>query len=124
MLGAYQFYDPTEFFDRMTPQERIDYAAQCGEKLHPGYTNYIESGVSVPWRRMNHMMGCGAAWSDEAREQYYEMLQQPAGGRHYMIGDQISYHSSWQEGAMASAEYALLDLDKRVRAASSATRKG
>jgi hypothetical protein len=36
-----------------------------------------------------------------------------------MIGDRISYHSSWQEGALASAEYALLDLDKRMRAASS-----
>jgi hypothetical protein len=41
-----------------------------------------------------------------------------------MIGDQISYHPSWQEGAMASAEYALLDLDQRVRAATSISRKG
>ncbi len=45
-------------------------------------------------------------------------LQQPD-GRHYMIDDQISYHSSWQEGAFASAEVALLDLGQRVRAASS-----
>jgi monoamine oxidase len=124
MLGAYQFYDPTEFFDRMTPEERIEYAARCGEKIHPGYSDYIESGVSVPWRRMNHMMGCGTQWSAEARERYYKLLQQPAGGRHYMIGDQISYHSSWQEGALASAEYALLDLDKRVRAESGKSRKG
>lgn len=119
MLGAYQYYDPTEFFDRMTPGQRIEYAARCGEKIHPGYSDYIESGISVSWRRMNHMMGCGTRWSDEARERYYNLLQQPAGGRHYMIGDQISYHSSWQEGALASAEYALLDLDKRMRAASS-----
>ncbi len=124
MLGAYQFYDPTEFFDRMTPEERIEYAAKCGEKIHPGYSGYIESGVSVPWRRMNHMMGCGTQWPAEARERYYKLLQQPASGRHYMIGDQISYHSSWQEGAMASAEYALLDLDKRVRAATSISMKG
>jgi monoamine oxidase len=33
-----------------------------------------------------------------------------------MVGDQISYHSSWQEGAFASAEFALQDLDKRMRA--------
>jgi hypothetical protein len=32
-----------------------------------------------------------------------------------MVGDQISYHSSWQEGAFASAEYAMMDLDKRIR---------
>lgn len=124
VLGAYEFYDPSEFFDRMTPEERIQYAAKCGEKIHPGYSDYIEAGVSVPWRRMNHMLGCGTQWSEEARERYYSLLQQPAAGRHYMIGDQISYHSSWQEGALASAEYALLDLDERVRAESGESRKG
>jgi monoamine oxidase len=116
--------DPTGFFDRMTPEERIEYAAKCGNKIHKGYSDYIESGVSVVWRRMNHMMGCGAQWTDEVRARYYKLLQQPAGGRHYMIGDQISYHASWQEGALASAEYALLDLDKRVRAAASISMKG
>jgi hypothetical protein len=37
-----------------------------------------------------------------------------------MMGDQISYHSSWQEGALASAEFAMQDMDKRVRAADAA----
>ncbi len=124
VLGAYRFFDPSGFFERLTPKERIDYAAKCGDKIHPGYSDYIESGVSVAWTRMNHMMGCGAQWSTESRERYYSMLQQPAGGRHYMIGDQISYHPSWQEGAFGSAEVALLDLDKRVRAASSTTANG
>ena len=123
VLGAYRFYDPSRFFDRMTPEERIAYAAKCGDKIHAGYSGYIEAGNSVVWTRMNHMMGCGSQLSAEAREQYYELLQQPAGGRHYMIGDQISYHSSWQEGALASSEYALLDLDQRVRAESGETRK-
>ncbi len=125
VLGAYEFFDPSGFFDRMTPEERIAYAAQCGDKIHEGYSNYVEAGVSVVWRRMNHMMGCGAMWwSLDVRDQYYDLLQQPAGGRHYMIGDQISYHSSWMEGALARAEYALLDLDKRVRAESGESRKG
>jgi monoamine oxidase len=124
VLGAYQFFDSSRFFERMTPAERIEYAGKCGDKIHKDYSAYIESGVSIPWTRMNHMMGCGTRWLPEVREQYYELLQQPAGGRHYMIGDQISYHSSWQEGAFASAEYALLDLDKRVRADSSTSGKG
>lgn len=124
VLGAYAFWDQSKFFERMNPEQRIEYAAKCGEKIHPGYAGYVEAGVSIPWGRMNHMMGCGTNWPEDVREQYFEMLQQPAGGRHYMIGDQISYHSSWQEGAFASAEYALLDLDKRVRAASAASGKG
>lgn len=120
VLGAYAFFNQSKFFERMTPDERIAFAGQAGDKIHEGYSGYIEAGVSVPWGRMNHMMGCGANWTDEHREQYFALLQQPAGGRHYMIGDQISYHSSWQEGAFGSAEYALLDLDKRVRAAAAA----
>lgn len=121
VLGAYLFgfsrrpNIPANFFERMSPQERLKFAAEQGDNIHPGYSSYIENGVSVPWARMNHMMGCGSGWSDEVRDQYYSRLQKPE-GRHYMVGDQISYHSSWQEGAFASAEFALQDLDKRVRA--------
>jgi monoamine oxidase len=98
----------------MTPEERIQYAADCGDKVHPNYSSYIEAGVSIPWGRMNHMMGCGSTMTPEDRNQYFSRLQAPE-GRHYMVGDQISYHSSWQEGAFASAEYAMMDLDKRIR---------
>ena len=108
----------------MSPKERIRYAGECGDKIHKGYSSYIESGVSVPWGRMNHMMGCGTRWIPEVRDKYYKLLQQPAGGRHFMMGDQISYHSSWQEGAFASAENALLELDQRVRAESTTSGMG
>ncbi len=33
-----------------------------------------------------------------------------------MIGDQVSYHPGWQQGAMHSALHAVADIDKRVRA--------
>jgi len=124
VLSAYTFYGQSNFFERMSPEERIAYAADCGDKIHPGYSGYIEAGVSVPWGRMNHMMGCGARWSPDIRDQYFKLLQQPAGGRHYMIGDQISYHPSWMEGAIGSVEVALMDLDKRVRAESAVSGKG
>jgi monoamine oxidase len=132
VLGAYTYYTLCEFFEKMTPEERIRYAGECGDKIHAGYSANIETGVSIPWGRINHMMGCGTAWStgmpweegaSGLRDQYYELLQQPAGGRHFMIGDQISYHSSWQEGALGSAEFALLELDRRVRAEAGEERK-
>jgi monoamine oxidase len=41
-------------------------------------------------------------------------------GRHYLIGDQMSYHPGWQQGAMHSALHAISDIDKRVRAEASA----
>ena len=117
VLGTYAFWEQSKFFERMTPQERIRFAGEAGNKIHAGYSDYIEAGVSVPWGRMNHMMGCGSSMTPENQEKYFKLIRQPEGG-HYMVGDQISFHSSWQEGAFASAEYALLDLDTRVRAAS------
>ena len=114
LLGAYAFFGQSKFFERMTPEERIQYAADCGDKVHPNYSSYIEAGVSIPWGRMKHLMGCGSTMTPEDRNQYFAQLQAPE-GRHYMVGDQISYHSSWQEGAFASAEYAMMDLDKRIR---------
>jgi monoamine oxidase len=31
------------------------------------------------------------------------------------MGDQVSYHPGWQEGAMASAHHAIADIDARER---------
>jgi monoamine oxidase len=116
MLGAYTFREEHGMmFERMNPRERIESAIAQGEKIHPGYGGYVESGVSVPWARMNHMMGCNTRWNDELRGSKFRLLQDPD-GRHYMMGDQISYHSGWQEGAFASAHHAMADMDRRVQA--------
>jgi monoamine oxidase len=64
---------------------------------------------------MNHMLGCSADWSPELRARHFARIQAPV-GRHYMIGDQVSYHPGWQQGAMHSALHAVADIDRRVRA--------
>jgi monoamine oxidase len=120
VLGAYPFEDENQMaLIRMTPQQRIDTAVEQGSKIHPDYADYVESGVSVPWYRMNFMLGCGAEWSEQARDQYFRLLQAPD-RRHYLIGDQISFHTSWQEGAVSSAHHALSHLNQRVSATRSA----
>jgi monoamine oxidase len=124
MLGAYTFREEHgQFFERMTPEERIRSAIAQGEKIHPDYGSYVDCGVSVPWARMNHMMGCNARWSPELRDSKFKLLQKPD-GRHYVMGDQISYHSGWQEGAFASAHLAMADMNERILAESGATAKG
>ena len=116
MLGAYIFNDDTNAeYARLTPVERLATAIEQGSKIHPGYGNYVETGVTVPWHRMNYMMGCTAQWSEEARQCWYRRLQRPE-GRHYLMGDQISFHPGWQEGALSSAHYVLDDVNKRVQA--------
>jgi monoamine oxidase len=119
MLGAYTFDEEHgRFFERMTPVERIRSAIAQGEKIHPGYGSYVDCGVSVPWARMNHMMGCNARWSPDLLGSKFKLLQDPD-GRHYIMGDQISYHSGWQEGAFASAHHAMADMNRRIVAESS-----
>jgi len=124
VLGTYAFGpDQSNKFERMLPDERLRYAAAQGDKIHKGYSDYVENGVSVPWGRMKFLMGCGNRVLDENHDRDFRRLQLPE-GRHFMIGDQISYHSSWQEGAFASALNALEELDRRVRAESSASSRG
>ena len=114
VLGAYTFGDDGGTkFAKLTPDERIETAIRQGERIHPAYRQHIENGVSIVWHRIDHILGCSARWNDELIERHFAMLQAPA-GRHYLIGDQISLHPGWQEGALASAHEALQQLDARV----------
>jgi monoamine oxidase len=115
ILGAYTFSQEVgEKFARMSNEQRLEAASLQGEKLHPGYRGFIEHGVSVPWIRMNNMLGCAAQWTDALRDRWFNLLRTPV-GNHYLIGDQMSYLPGWQEGAIYSAWHALADIDRRER---------
>ena len=113
MLAAYTF-EPRHatYFARMDPEARYDAALDQLDSLHPGVRRHAGAFVSVPWQRMNHHLGCGAVWSQEARDRYFHYLQRPLHGRHLMMGDQMSYHPAWQEGALSSAHHALGELGR------------
>lgn len=116
VLGAYVFDQTTNAaLARLNPEERLELVIRSGERIHPDYRRYVENGVTVAWHRMNHLLGCSAIWTEETRRRYFATLQRPA-GRHYLIGDQISYHPGWQEGAISSAHHAMADLNRRVAA--------
>ena len=112
VLGAYT-WEPqiSAKFEAMSQTERLQAGAASGNKIHPGFSQFIENGITIPWARINHQMGCGMRMDEEDFLAYFELLQQPE-GRHLMIGDQISHHSGWQEGALASSEQALQQLNK------------
>jgi monoamine oxidase len=116
ILAAYTF-DPNagEKFARLPPAERIKLAIAQGSKIHPDYGKYVETGVTVAWHQMNHMLGCAAQWEEPLYKQWFARLQAPV-GNHYLMGDQVSYHPGWQEGAMASAHHAIADIDARLSA--------
>jgi monoamine oxidase len=115
VLGAYTWDDDVaEKLSQRPHAERLALAMRQGEKLHPGYSSHVESGVSIPWSRVRHIEGCAALWSDELRGRNFALLQRPVGG-HYLIGDQMSYQAGWQEGAIHAAFHAIADIDRRER---------
>ncbi|WP_439107135.1 flavin monoamine oxidase family protein [Congregibacter sp.] len=130
VLGAYIFNpNHNAEFGRLSHKERLEYATVSGEALHPGqYRAHIESGVSVVWHRMNHLLGCGGGVGDIDDLFNTESDKIRAGllagdGRHFMLGDQISKHPGWQEGALAATERVLqtiqrLESSRQMRSAS------
>ncbi|MFK7863088.1 MAG: flavin monoamine oxidase family protein [Pseudohongiellaceae bacterium] len=118
VLSAYDFGGGMHF-TKLTQEQRIETALKQGEKVHPDYRENVEKGITIAWHRMNHMLGCAARWQRDRsgmtaeEERLYHTIQQPAGGRHYMIGDQISVHSAWQESAILSAHWAINDMVKK-----------
>ena len=116
ILGSYQ-WDPKkgEAWGKLKPAARLAKAIAEGEKIHPGYGGMVEKGMSVAWNKVPYMFGCAPEWAPEARQQHYPTLV-AAEGAHYMVGDQISFHGGWQEGAIRSAHRAIDDIAKRVAA--------
>ena len=113
LLSAYTYSrQQGETLSALNNEQRVALAIEQGKAIHPNYPEQIENGVSVCWHRMNHMLGCSAGLPEDDRDASFKLIQAPA-GRHYMIGDQISYHSGWQEGAVQSAWFALNDIQRR-----------
>jgi monoamine oxidase len=118
ILSAYDFGGGMHF-TKLTQEQRLEAAIQQGEKVHPDYRQQVEKGITIAWHRMNHMLGCAARWARNpgpmtAQEEHlFATLRQPAEGRHYTIGDQVTAHSGWQESAILSAHWAINDMVKR-----------
>lgn len=120
ILGAYIFglggggaADIGDKWSRMSLQDRLKNAIAAGEKIHPGYGDMVEKGVSVAWNKVPYMFGCAFDWEEEDRETHFVRLQKPE-QRHYFVGDQMSYMPGWQEGAIRSAHAVIEDIHKRT----------
>lgn len=123
LLGGYIFDEKDNLaFGRLTHEQRAAAAIAAGEALHPGtYARHVEQSASVVWHRMNHMLGCGHGVGNHSTLHKPEADKIREGllagdGRHFLIGDQVSRHPGWQEGALAVTERVLQSLASRVAA--------
>jgi monoamine oxidase len=94
--------------------ERLAIAREQGERLHPGYAKYVERGLAIGWENMEFARGGWINEDDPNFQANSTILSQPQ-GRFHMAGDQITFVSGWQEGAVIAAQYAVTAIDRQAR---------
>ncbi len=121
LTGAYMYGKSAEAFNARPVDERLHIAREQGERLHEGFGKFVEHGIAIGWDRMEHFR---FAWSDETDPAFganAEVLATPQ-GRFHQAGDQITFWSGWQEGAIISAWEAVKSIDRQTNP--TATRRG
>lgn len=80
-----------------------------GLKLHPDFARHvpIELGLSIAWQNVPYQLGGWADdWTCENSEESYRILLKRE-GQFWVAGDQVSFLSGWQEGAVRSAHHVI-----------------
>lgn len=109
LTGAYNYDDDARAFGTMSLQDRLKTAMKGGEKLHPDFARHvpIDLGLSIAWQNVPHQLGGWADdWTCDNTSADYQRLLAPE-GRVIVAGDQVSYISGWQEGAVLSAHHVI-----------------
>ena len=113
LTGAYMYGAAALEFCAKPVAERLRVAKEQGDKLHDGYSRYVEHGMAIGWHNMEfERMG----WADESDPAFGALAQTLTApqGRFLMAGDQLTYWSGWQEGAILSSLAAVQAIDRIV----------
>jgi monoamine oxidase len=113
ITGAYMYGPPADDFNARPLAERLRIAREQGERLHPGFSKYVEQGIGIGWNNMEFARFAWANEGDPAFGENAEILSKPR-GRFQIAGDQVTFWSGWQEGALISAWEAVKAIDRQV----------
>ncbi|HEX9982714.1 MAG TPA: FAD-dependent oxidoreductase [Thermoanaerobaculia bacterium] len=105
LTGAYNYDLNARHFGTMTPEQRLRHAMNGAKKLHPDFDKHVplDLGLSIAWQNVPYQLG---GWADDwgCDNKIPDALLK-AEGRFWVAGDQVSYLSGWQEGAVRSANH-------------------
>jgi len=108
LTGAYNYDTDAEKMAGWEPHERLVHAMAEAKKLHPDFDKHVklDLGVSIAWKQVPWQLG---GWADDwgCEKPIPDVLLKPD-SRFWVSGDQVSYLSGWQEGAVLSA-HSILD---------------
>jgi monoamine oxidase len=113
LTGAYMYGAAAERFNAQPVAERLRQAKEQGDKLHDGYSSYVKHGVAVGWNNTEFARMGWASEGDSSFAQHAKVLTTPQ-GRFHMAGDQLTFWSGWQEGAIISAHEAVKSIDRQA----------
>jgi monoamine oxidase len=114
LTGAYMRGKTAITFNQKPVAERLAIAREQGERLHPGYAKYVEHGVAIGWDNMEFARG---GWVNEDDDHFganSRILAEPQ-GRFHMAGDQLTFVSGWQEGAILAAHHAVTGIHQQAQ---------
>lgn len=121
LVGAYTSGNDATEFGKMSCAQRLSVARSIGAKLHPEFADDSivppHLGISIAWHNIPTQLGGFPGLGldrTEARKAYLRLLQPD--GRFYVIGDQVSPLSAWQEGALMSVEHVVKEITTGSRA--------
>lgn len=107
LTGAYNYDDDAALLASLGIKERLQFAMAGAKKLHPDFARHvpIDLGLSIAWKQVPYQLG---GWMDDwtCDDAVYERLLKPV-GQFWVAGDQVSYLSGWQEGAVRSAHHVI-----------------
>ncbi len=121
LVGAYMAGNDAMEFGKMSCEQRLSVARSIAGKLHPEFADDRivppKLGLSIAWHNISSQLGGFPGLGQdrtEARKAYLRLLQPD--GRFYVIGDQVSPLTAWQEGALMSVEHVVKEISMQRRA--------
>jgi monoamine oxidase len=110
LTGAYNYDQDAIAYGEMPLQKRLVEAMKGGKKVHPDFEKHVplELGLSIAWQNIPYQLG---GWADDwsCDKTIPQTLLKPE-GRFWVAGDQVSYLSGWQEGAVRSAHHVIAGI--------------
>lgn len=107
LTGAYNYDNNARYMASLELPQRLELAMAGGKRLHPDFDKHvpIDLGLSIAWKQVPYQLG---GWADDWKcdDSVYERLLKPD-GNFWVAGDQVSYLSGWQEGAVRSAHHVI-----------------
>jgi monoamine oxidase len=110
LTGAYNYDKDAIRYGDMAPRERLIEAMRGAKKLHPDFDQHVplDLGLSIAWQNVPHQLGGWADdWSCDKTIPELLLNAEPSAKRFWVAGDQVSYISGWQEGAVRSALHVI-----------------